>query len=393
MTSEPDSTPRRRPPTIDLTATEVEADKPAAAAQSGAGNAAAGRAGSDFFGRLARHAVAAVAGALVMAAIVAGLWLAGYWPLREPAAPPGAQRAQPSAIDDIAARLDKIQGALQAQQVEPALAARLAAADAATKALGDSLSALGRRVDEIATTAQGALAQAKAASAAAAAAAAAADQAKGAARSGVQRGDLDALAGRIAALEGTVKALANDTTRRPAAADDRAARLTIAAEALRAAVERDAPYQAELAAVHALGVGQDAAAPLQQFAAGGVPSAATLARELAMLTPALLRGSGAVRSETGLMGRLETSAQKLVRITPIDAPAGDDPAAVIARLNADAAHADIAGALSDIARLPAPAKALAAPWTKQAEARNAAIAASQRIAAAAIAALGGPNRQ
>jgi len=30
MTSEPDSTPRRRPPTIDLTATEVAADKPAA---------------------------------------------------------------------------------------------------------------------------------------------------------------------------------------------------------------------------------------------------------------------------------------------------------------------------------------------------------------------------
>ena len=35
MTSEPDSTPRRRPPTIDLTATEVEAEKPAAAPQPG----------------------------------------------------------------------------------------------------------------------------------------------------------------------------------------------------------------------------------------------------------------------------------------------------------------------------------------------------------------------
>ena len=41
MTSEPDSTPRRRPPTIDLTATEVDAEKPAA--------------GDHTNGRAARH--------------------------------------------------------------------------------------------------------------------------------------------------------------------------------------------------------------------------------------------------------------------------------------------------------------------------------------------------
>ena len=39
MTSEPDSTPRRRPPTIDLTATEVETEKPGAGRRDDAGTA------------------------------------------------------------------------------------------------------------------------------------------------------------------------------------------------------------------------------------------------------------------------------------------------------------------------------------------------------------------
>src|SRR5271169_4790708 len=43
MTSEPDSTPRRKPPTIDLTATEVPPEKPAATTDS-APTASAGEA-------------------------------------------------------------------------------------------------------------------------------------------------------------------------------------------------------------------------------------------------------------------------------------------------------------------------------------------------------------
>src|SRR4029077_13610944 len=128
--------------------------------------------------------------------------------------------------------------------------------------------------------AQNALAQAKSA-------ATAADAAKRAAQAGVARSDLDALAARIAALESAVKTLADDVKHQTATADDRAARFTIAAEALRAAVERGAPYQPELAAVKSLGADQSASAPLEPFAGSGVPGVADLARELASLTPAL----------------------------------------------------------------------------------------------------------
>jgi hypothetical protein len=399
MTSDADSTPRRRPPTIDLTAKEVETERPSQTSggrQAGTDHAPEGDAtGPRLPWGLAdppkSYALAAAAGAIVTAAIIAGVWLVGFAPGRGPPTAATASTAtapvpDTAAVGEISARLDKIQGALQARQADSALATRVAAAEAETKALGDTLAALNRRLDEIAVTARGALARADAASAAA-------DASKKAAQTGVERGDLDALANRIAGLERAVKSLGDDVARRPASADDRAARMTVAAEALRAVVERGAPYQAELAAMKSLGVEESALAPLEPFATDGVPSNAALARELAALTPALLRASGAAPSDGSLLGRMEMSAQKLVRIMPVDAPPGDDAAAVLARANAAAARADLDAALADIARLPEAARSLAEPWTKKAQARDGAIAAGRRIAADALAALGKPAAQ
>jgi hypothetical protein len=304
-------------------------------------------------------------------------------PPREPPVSPSAQPPNNAAIADISARLKKIEGAIAAQQQpvppqppDPALASRLAAAEAATKSLGDSLAALTHRVDEVAAAAQTALAQAKSA-----------------AQADVTRGDLDALAARIATLESAVKTLSDDVKHQSASADDRVARLTIAAEALRAAVERGAPYQVELAAAKSLGADQSATAPLEPFAGSGVPGAAALARELAGLAPALQQAAEPAASNSSFLGRLESNAQRLVRITPVDAPPGDDPASVVTRIGVDAAHADIAAALADIAKLPDAAKPLAAAWAAKAQARNAAIAASQKLAADALAALSKPNPQ
>ncbi len=396
MTSEPDSTPRRRPPTIDLTAKEVEPEIPSSMQESAA-DAAEDRTThkevpgepnrANFLARVSPYAVGALVGAVVLGAIMAGFWMAGVFPPQQTAAAPGAQGAKAAATDEISSRLDKIQQALQAPRADQALAARVAAAEAQTKSLGDSLAALNRRLDEVATASQGALAQAKTA------AAAAADAMNNAARTGVEQSDIDALNNRIAALENTMKSLSAEAAQRTPSADDRAARLTVAAEALRAAVERGAPYQAELAAVATLGADQTATAPLELFAADGLPNAAALAQEFALLTPSLLQASGAAPRESSFLGKLEAHVQKLVRITPIEAPAGDDPSSVIARINIDAARGDIAAALAGIARLPEAARALAASWVKKAEAREAAIAASRRIAADALTAIGRPAPQ
>jgi hypothetical protein len=423
MTSEPDSKGGRRPPTIELKATEVDS---AAAPASGAAAAADAspqgasgptpqgpRPGAKSVGRVKTHAISGILGAIAMAAIVAGLWIAGVLPPYRAALSPGATASDNAAIDAISARLNDIQGELRAEQAksaqaksaqaksaqakspqpDPAIGARIAATDAETKSLGDSLAALNRRLDDIAAASQSAVAKADAAQAATAEAAKSASAAQAANQTNIQRSDLDALASRIAALENAVKALSENAARPAAGADDQAARLTIAAQALRDAVQREAPYRAELAAVQSLGVTANAVAPLEPFAATGIPGAAALAQDLAALTPDLRHASEPSSSATGFLGRLEANAQHLVRITPVDAPAGNEPSAVMARIEADAAHADIAAALTDIAALPEAAKPLAAGWAGKANARQAAIAASRQIAADALAGLSKPASQ
>jgi hypothetical protein len=268
MTSESDSTSGRRPPTIELTATEVEQPKasrdtapPSAAAENSARvdaprpQAAAEnpapqtepdpKPAAKSESRLLAHAVSAVIGAVAAAAVLVGLWLSGFILARDvvtQSTAPAPGTAASSLNADISVRLDKIEHAIQSPVQAPrpetatipaALGNRLAAAESQTKALGDSLAVLNRRLDDVAATAQIAQKQATGASTAA-------DAAKDAGQASVQHSDMDALAGRIAALESAVKTLSEDVAH-PAPANDQAARLTAAAQALRPAVERGSP--------------------------------------------------------------------------------------------------------------------------------------------------------
>ncbi len=377
--SEPDSAPPRQPPTIDLKAEEV------------------GGQGSPGRGR--SYAIGIAIGAAAVAALAAALWITGFAQVHDAAIPqtatvssatpntaPGAEGAKGPDTTEISARLDKIQDALATPRSDEALANRMTAAEAQTKSLGDTIAALTRRVDDVATASQAALAQA----------AAAADAAKRAAQGGVTRSDLDALTSRIAALEGAVKTLSADVAQRISSADDRATRATVAAEALRAAVERGSAFRAELAAVKSLGGNPAAADALEPFAADGLPSSMALGRELAALLPAMQRAAEPPANESSFISRLENHARNLIHVTPLDAPAmpaGDDRASAIGRLAADAARGDLAAATAEIAHLPDAARALADGWVKKAQAREAAIAASRRIAADALAALSKPVSQ
>jgi len=400
MTDQADSTPRRRPPTIELKATEVGTEE-AATAKSGGEAAAAEQPQAEASPGPQAAAIAAqprspllaavaggVAGAILVIAVGTGLWSEGYIPDRmAPSAPSNA-----AAVADLSARLKKLESAVQTQpapaQPDPALAARLAAAEAAAKSLADQLAAFNHHLDETAGAAQNALAQAKSA---AATAAAAADAAKHAAQGGAASSDLDALAARITTLEGAVKKLADEMARQTARADDRTLRLAVATATLRGAVERGAPYGAELAAARSLSADQAAVVALQPFAASGVPSAAALAHELTALLPALQQAAVPVPSNATFLDRLQQNAERLVRITPAEAPAGNDPATVVTRIGVDAAHADLAAALADIAKLPDAAKPVAAAWVQKAQARNAALAASTKLAADALNSLGKPQ--
>jgi hypothetical protein len=168
---------------------------------------------------------------------------------------------------------------------------------------------------------------------------------------------------------------------------DKALRLAVVAAALREHTTRGTPYAAELSAAKPLAE-PELLKPLEPFAASGVPTAAALARDLAGITPAM-RALLPSRERDGSIGeRLQRSAERLVRVRPVNAPPGDDPEAVIARVDAKAAQADVDGARGELAKLPADLRAPANGWISRVEARAAALAAAERLSRQALASLG-----
>jgi hypothetical protein len=335
-------------------------------------------------------------GAPAHAARLAALELA-VRDLSQPAPPassaPSAPAPDTRALDDVASRVAKLEAAGAGAGAVPipgaadgTLSNRLAGLEGEVKALADTIGALGRRSDDATAAAR----DARAKSDTAAAAVAALAQKVGAGNP-LTKSDLDSFDQRVAALERSHKLLeaelakSSATSSAAAASGDRALRLAFAASALKAAVERGEPFAPELATVKALGADPATLAPLAPFAASGVPSAGTLARELAELAPMLRPRAGTPREN--FLQRLQVNAEKLVRVRPVDEAAGAD-ASGGARIDALAAQGDLAGALAELVKLPPAERAPAESWIKQAQARAAPIDASRRLAADALAGLG-----
>src|SRR5262249_2141033 len=152
-------------------------------------------------------------------------------------------------------------------------------------------------------------------------------------------------------LERSHKLLEAELAKRNAAAasGDKALRLAFAASALKAAVERGEPFAPELATAKALGADPATLAPLEPFAASGVPRAGMLARELRELAPMLRPRTAAPREN--FLQRLQVNAEKLVRVRPVDEAAGAESSGG-ARIDALAAQGDLAGALAELVKLP-----------------------------------------
>ncbi len=449
MTDQPGDTggagepPRRRrvpPPTIDLEATDVSPPtapdsappEDSAAAPAGAdpapGEAPAAAAGTDDSPEEPRRretppgakdnpsggvpiwslAAAATLGAALVLIAAAGLWT---WLVpagdaqsdlnarltrieaqlgtlsRAPSAPaPGTSDTK--SLDDLSQRLGRI---------ESALGERLAAVDREIKPLADRLADLGRRDDE--TLAAASLARERA-DAAAKSLADVAQQlsALNAARANapaVDRADVDALAARLASLEASTKQIGNQLGRITTASSPGNTRRAVVALALDTAVGRGGPYGRELAALDPADAGPGALDALKPFADTGVPSAATLARELAAVMPEALKAIEVPRSAGGgFLERLQSNAERLVRVRPIaHAPqAGEDPAAVLSRVEAATARGDIAAALAEAAKLPATVRAPLDPWIKRAEGREAALAAAAALASQSLDVIRGPTQ-
>jgi hypothetical protein len=334
---------------------------------------------------------AGLAGGLVALIVFFVLWLAGLFSgaesqsdhqlarieaqLREMASRPTSHGPEPGAIEELAARLEKLERAPPRTAGNGAAAG--AAIEAAIKPVQAAVAGLARHVEDNATAIRDARGKVEAAVAAA-----------DAARLAAERSNVEALSNRVAGLERASKTLPDELAKSLAQAGDRPLRAAMAAQALRTAVERGDPFVEELSATKVNGVDPRALAPLEPFAANGLPSAALLARQLSDLAPEMLKANAAPTPAGGFLDRLQANAEKLVRIRPTDEVLGDDPGAIVSRAQAKAARSDFTGALAELNALPANVRAPAEDWIKKVEARNAAMDASRRVVADALAALG-----
>jgi len=343
------------------------------------------------------------AGAVLALLLMVALWFTGLLPggtvgsggtriagleaqVRDLAARP-AGALDTKTIDALAQRIAKIEEAVAKLPAgDPALADKLAAADNAMKSLGVALAALNKRSDDIAANAAQARDRAEAAEKAVTEMRASVQDAAKNAAAGISPADLDGLQKRIAGLEQSTKVAREDIAKTGAA--DAAARLALSASALRDAVLSGAPFAATLAQVKALSADEKTLAPLEPFAASGLPTVAALTRELRTLLAGMEKTSGAEAPAGGFLERLQANAAKLVRVRPIDAVPGDDASAVLARVETEAANADIAAALADLNKLPQEVRAPAQAWIAKAQARQAALAAVRTLAADSARALG-----
>jgi hypothetical protein len=295
------------------------------------------------------------------------------------------------AIDALAARVNAMQETVAKLPAgdpgkDAALAERVTAADNAMKSLGVALTALNRRSDDIAGGAAQARERAEAAEKAVTELRGSVQDVSKTANAGISATELDALQKRVVALEQSTKVTSDEIAK--TGASDAAARLALSAAALRDTVMSGAPFAPSLAQAKSLGADANLLAALEPFAATGLPTSAALAQELRTLLPAMIKTSDTVAPGGGFLEKLQANASNLVRVRPVGAPSGDDSAAVLARVEAATANADIGVALAELGKLPDATRAPAQAWIAKANARQSALSAARTLVAETARSLG-----
>lgn len=354
---------KRAPPTIDLEASEVSGETQGAGAQSGRS--------FSWPSAISATLTGAVTGAVTAGLVVAIAWVVGS--PGETAMPTANPQTNANAIEALASRVADIEARSARSPTaasDPALAARLEALEKSLASLRGEIAGTRAQSEKLAADI---------------------NAVKSAAREAAASPDLAAINERLSQIERATRATSAEAAQRDnKPADDTALRRVVAASMLDISVRQGEPFVAALAAAKALAPNPDALKPLDDFAASGVPNAASLSRELLTLVPKLSPPPHEnATTGTGIVDRLQAGAAKLVRIERTDA-VGNDRGAVIARVTAAALRNDFADARRELNTLAPGDRTAAQAWLDKANERDAALAASRHFVTEAMAALAKP---
>jgi len=382
---------KRSPPTIDLEATEVStqpqdvAGEPEAqptAAQADAEEAKVETAKAEperdepqavaAPTAISPWVIAPFSGAVAAAIVIAVGWALG-WPAVQ--APPAAPQVTSATVDALSGRVAAVEAKAGKPSTDPAVVARVDALEKSVGTLRSDIANLRAQSDKTAS---------------------ALNDAKSAPRDASASPGLAALDERISQLERastTARAELAQQGEKIAAdskvIDDKPLRYVVAATLLDVAVRHNDPYEAQLNAARSLAAKPEMLKPLEMFAASGVPTPVALTRELLNIVPKLSPPPETPSSNAGIVERLQAGASKLVRIERTDG-VGTDRGAVAARVTAAALRNDFVEARRELKTLPEADRAPAKAWLDKADARDAALDASRKLADDALAGLSKP---
>ena len=212
---------------------------------------------------------------------------------------------------------------------------------------------------------------------------------------------LQALEGQAAAPKSDAR-VANEVG--AARAGDASARIVVA-QSLLTALRQGDDFTAQVTALQ--GFDGDSPRILSLRAALNSPSAAKLAADFAALEPKLARAAAPRSAQVAkpqevkppetktaqnygqaVLAFIETRVEKLVKISPADAPDDEQTGERLKRIEQKLLRGDIAGALAERTLLPEPAVLLSADWAKGAQARLEAEMAAKAELAEAMEAFG-----
>lgn len=172
--------------------------------------------------------------------------------------------------------------------------------------------------------------------------------------------------GQIAALQQSISTL---TSKVEAQASQPKIALAIAASALKQAVDRGGAFAAELETFAAISPDAPEVAALRVFAETGVAPRADLTAEMDAAANAMIAAAKPVNPDAGVIERLVSSAESLVKVRPVGAVEGPGVPETVARIEVAVTQGDFAKALAEYDTLPEAAKAAGAAFAAKLKAR------------------------
>ena len=201
---------------------------------------------------------------------------------------------------------------------------------------------------------------------------------------------LQSLDQRLAAAETEARATKTEVLAREApvaalARRSEATSLAVVAQSLGQALDQGAPFEAALTVAAGLGADPSKIAPLQAVAKTGAPTTRAIAQLWTAEARAALDATLEPEGDQGWLDRLKAGAARVVRVRPAGEAPGDDPAALIGRIDAALGRGAIGEALAAWNRLPEPAKAASRGFAEAARKRVAAEEAVKALTSGAVA--------